>query len=91
MYNSPGSQENPKAGLLKIFLLSYEDLSVRSETFPTIEKIGGGVTVVVELVVGGQEPAMSYCPNLRVSPKGCLRTKASSGAQFENCSLIGKV
>lgn len=60
----------------------------RSETFPTIEKIGGGVTVVVELVVGGQEPAMSYS---WATPKGCLRTKASSGAQFENCSLRGKV
>lgn len=52
---------------MKTFLLSYE-------TFLTIGKIDEIVTIVVELVVEGPEPAMSYSPNLKVSPRGRLRT-----------------
>lgn len=52
---------------MKTFLLSYEN-------FLTIGKIDEIVTIVVELVVEGPEPAMSYSPNLKVSPRGRLRT-----------------
>lgn len=51
---------------METFLLIYEN-------FPTIGKTDEIVTVMVELVVKGPEPARSYSPNLKVSLKGYLQ------------------
>lgn len=69
---------------MRPFLLSYK-------TFLTVEKIDEKVSVAAELVVAGPGPAMSYSPNLKVSPEDRLGHLGYCETQFENHSLIGEM